>query len=179
MAPDPELENEDLAMDVHAQYGMALHNVQSFETSIISALKLFDQLNRTHLDEASLADLDSLLSKETLGMLLRRLRKRLILPNDLEYMLDHVVAERNYLVHHFFYDTTESMATARGCRHSIEYLRNVGGYFLDLCSMLDGLIRRLAQELGWSDEEFQREVSALRDALLARAKSAKKTTNGA
>jgi hypothetical protein len=105
-------------LEVYEAAGRALEISQLFETELGTALLALDALETgSHLNPVADAyvRLRSEVDGITLGKTLRRIAKRLELPEDTEIVFSRALEARNFVAHHLFKRNNVAILDAAGC----------------------------------------------------------------
>jgi hypothetical protein len=94
--------DEDRVTDVCMFFGAAAYYAQLFEEATAQVLKGYRRLAILH-DGGIPGDIDEQsLNKNTLGLLLKKLRRHFELDTEIDGALSQALGKRNYLMHEFF-----------------------------------------------------------------------------
>ncbi len=142
-----------------AQLGLCLHVYQLMELRLKTLLPHFvvpgtDTTAPGEGFENWRAFLDS---KQTLGLLVRRLHERTThdQPELVEEMWRTVVDDRNEVVHHFAEQPFARMSSRNECRQAFEFLRERRLRALPLLDQLQGMLEGLVTVLGSISDDDQ------------------------
>ena len=99
--------------------------------------------------------------ENTLGQLLRELKKYVAVPDDLADALGEALRKRNWLAHDYFRERATDFVTDIGCSGMISELEAVQGLFDDVDQKLGAIVRPIREKFGVSDEAIAAEISGL------------------
>ena len=146
--------------EVFAWFGGAVYAAQCFEVELCILLLIVRRLQAPSCTEQELEELDSKLSKKTMGALLRELGKHLTIHPDFQAMLDAYVDRRNYLMHHFFSDHSADLLTKRGCLNLIKELQDHYSTLKEADEIAQAMSKHMRKQLGIPEAELQALVDA-------------------
>ena len=95
--------------------GSAVMVCQGLEATLVFLLAIFEMEDAEAADGSFQAAIDTL-SEKTLGQLLKRLRTRLSLNENVEAQFRSGWEARNWVVHGFLRSTTEDLMSSQGCK---------------------------------------------------------------
>jgi hypothetical protein len=152
------IDRENILKDVYAWFGRVLYAVQLFETELVSLLIVNERLKNSEFTFESLNNLDTLLSKKTLGQLLVEVKKRTDITPAIESQFIEYKDKRNYLVHRYFPVNGEKLITIEGCQELIVELQKL---YTDLREA-DAIATKISSEIqilcGIDEVDFQKYV---------------------
>jgi len=142
-----------------AELGSCLHVYQSIELHLKTLLPhlVVTGTDTTAPGEGSDNWRVWLDSKQTLGLLVRRLHERMTSdpPEPAEKMWRTVVDDRNEVVHHFAEQPFARMSSRNECRQAFEFLRERRLRALPLLDQLQGMLEGLVTVLGSISDDDQ------------------------
>jgi len=108
------MDDVEARKDMFAWYGAAMYAAQLFEVELVTLLLSLKRLREPDTSPHEYDRFESLLSKKTLGTLLKELKKYIEIAQEFEDMLVQYRDSRNYLAHEFFYKNANGMRTRKG-----------------------------------------------------------------
>jgi len=103
--------------------------------------------------------------RKTLGQILSTLGKLTPFDPILEDQLDEALNKRNYLIHHFFVEHSESLLSAVGRRKMIDELTEIIALFKVVDPQVDDLWLAIWSKYGFSEERIERELQEVKRVL--------------
>lgn len=155
MNTDPEIRK-----DVFTWFGGAAYAVQCFEVELCTLLLLVRRLKNPSTTPQQLEDLDTKLSKKTLGRLLLELGKHLTVHPDFQAMLNSYLDRRNYLMHRFFFDHALDLLSSTGCQMMVSELRDIHASLKEADQIAQAMSANVRKKLGISEDQILALVSA-------------------
>ena len=166
---DPGELTDELVKEVYARFGLAVYCAQLVEFELVSLLLLLARFEKRELTPGELDDLDRCLSKDTLGVLVKKLKGHVsgakveikdregktVETLELTECLQAALEKRNYLTHRFFSVNAKKMVTARGCHELIEELAGVSDGLREADFLATSLSRLIRKRLGIPEELVQ------------------------
>jgi recombinational DNA repair ATPase RecF len=148
--------------DVYAQFGLAVYLAQVLEHGLASALvsaeliprRAFKPVPKEQWETEFSAFLD-LQFQQTLGRLIRSLKKATTVPDDLEILLTEALERRNFLTHHFFRKRAEVFMSHEGRQQMIAELQGAQELFEYADERLCAVERTLREKCGLSDKKLK------------------------
>jgi hypothetical protein len=120
------ISDEDRVIDICMFFGAAAYYAQFFEAAIADFLIAYRKLpipgmvdKGTNLDEESL-------DKNTMGMLLRKLRNHFEIDNEIDSVLSDALTKRNYLMHQFFKKRRSDFSSSENRQQIFSELIQIG-----------------------------------------------------
>ena len=147
-----------------AAYGLAAYHAGACEKKLAILTAMIDSAKgkrdiRQRFTE-SMTDLD----RRTLGRIIRSLDDIVELPDATKRSLERMVDERNYLVHHFFWEHRDDELSQRGRESMSTELMELAGRFSGMASQIEGVtqdvIKAVASAKGIPPEEIDRRGEA-------------------
>lgn len=166
--------NEDISQEDHhsretyARYGLAMYFAQVVEAGMKGAL-ILAQLNENRI--ATQSEFDDVWDsnfKVVMGRLIGRLRPYLDGDEDLDSDLQLVLAVRNQLAHHFFWDHAADALSDEGRDRMIVECDAAVVLFRDVNERLHLVMGRFATARGFTSDQTAAHVDAAQADLLAR-----------
>jgi hypothetical protein len=114
---------DDLVGDTYAHFGLAIFKAQALEHGVVNAMVVARMPDR---DRINRRDIDAFMDRQfeqTLGQLLRELKKYTSVPDDLSQILAGALSTRNWLAHDYFRDRAADFVTDAGCHGLIAELQ--------------------------------------------------------
>src|SRR5689334_13712847 len=125
------MSRDDLIRDTFAHFGLAFYQAQVLEHGIVNAMVVAKMPDRERLTRR---DIDSFMDQQfenTLGQLIRAVKKHVAVPGELEDQLTEALSKRNWLAHEYFRARAVDFMTDAGCHRMIEELELVQRLFED------------------------------------------------
>ena len=160
--PEPDYDDPK---EVYAFFGLAAYCCQLLEQGIVNllvGLRILGKKTPTWGDVRTLYDE---VDRKTLGQLLRGVRELAPFDPQLEGELANALKKRNYLLHHFFVQHSESLLSATGQRKMIDELSGIIAMFKNVDPQVDDLWLAIWGKYGFTEEQIERELEATKEAL--------------
>lgn len=154
------MNRDDLVRDTYAHFGLAIYKAQVLEHGIVNAMVVARMPERNKITRS---DIDSFMDwqfENTLGRLIRELKKHVSVSADLEARLREALERRNWLAHDYFRERALEFVTDGGCHRMIEELGEAQRLFHAVDEQLTALVRPIRERFGISDEAIAAEVAA-------------------
>jgi hypothetical protein len=157
------MNRDDLVRDTYAHFGLAIFKAQVLEHGIVNAMVVARMPDRHRI---SRSDIDAFMERQfenTLGQLLRELKKYTTVPKDISKVLAGALSTRNWLVHDYFRERAEEFVTDAGCQQMIAELEAAQRAFDLADERLSALVRPIRERFGVTDMAIANEVRKLSD----------------
>ena len=154
------MNRDDLVRDTYAHFGLAVYKAQVLESGIVNAMVIARMPDRARITRA---DIDSFMDrqfKNTLGQLLRTLKKHVVVPDSVAGLLDQALSTRNWLAHDYFRERATEFVTEAGCHQMISELQGAQQLFSSADDQLGTVVRPIRERFGMTDEAIASEVQA-------------------
>jgi len=100
---------------VFACFGSAAQHAQLFELALTEFLQEYNKVSKRAISSEDFELFDQKLQKKTMGALLNEFSKYVTIKDqNVTKLLDLALEKRNYLMHHFFREKSESIVTEDG-----------------------------------------------------------------
>lgn len=119
------MDDVEIRKDMFAWYGAAMYAAQLFEVELVTLLLGLKRLRAPDTKPQEYDDLDKLLSRKTLGALLKELEKHCVISQEFKNMLTNYRDKRNFLAHEFFYARANDMKSRKGLEKLMQELQVV------------------------------------------------------
>lgn len=153
-------ENAQQRRETFARYGIAMYHAQCVEKSL--AILVSSVFNKDFLPsnpDCREEIRDEVFSK-TIGKLLTRMRKQIVVPANLDRKLDDAWQKRNWLAHEYFWARAGEIMTTRGRDKMIEELTGLSDFFSKVDAHLVSICKKWSKRVGVPqaviDENFKR-----------------------
>jgi hypothetical protein len=147
--------------ETYAHFGLALYMAQVLEHALVNAMSAAERAAGRRL---ALADIDSFMSQrfeETLGRLIRDLRKYVPVGDELSSILAKSLRTRNWLAHAYFRERAVEFTSEAGRNRMIEELEQAVDLFSLADRTLDKAVDPLRLRLDLTADKINAEVEAL------------------
>lgn len=160
-------QREEQSKDVCAGFGAVAVRVASFESNLTNILLLNARLNGRAPTEQDLDMIEEELHKKkvTLGGLIRKVAKEIVIPAPIQQLIDDALDRRNHLMHRFFYENAFEFETGKGRLKMLEDLKMTEAVVLSADKLTTTLTMDLAKHLGITSEVVRAEADALRQSM--------------
>jgi hypothetical protein len=134
--------------ETFARYGLAMYHAQCVEKSLAMLVscvfnKEFLQSTRDRREEIQNEEFS-----KTMWRLLKRLKKQITIPPNLDKTLSESLEKRNWLAHDYFLERGIQMMTPKGKKEMIEELTSLSDYFSKLDAHLTKIYESAMKKLG-------------------------------
>ncbi len=157
------MNRDDLVRDTYAHFGLAIFKAQVLEHGIVNAMVVTRMPDHGRINRR---DIDAFLDKQfenTLGQLLRELKKYAAVPDDVSQLLAGALSTRNWLAHDYFRERAEDFVTDAGCHRMIAELEGAQQVFDQADQRLSWLVKPIRERFGVTDAAIANEVRRLSD----------------
>ena len=144
----------ELRKDVFAWYGSAAYAAQLFEVELVTLMLCHEKKEKPEISVADIDDLDSKLSKKTMGQLIHDLNKRFTLTDRFKNTLIGYRDQRNYLAHEFFYSNGSKLLSPKGCQELIQELQSKYANLKEADRVMSEMSSTVRKESGINEQEF-------------------------
>lgn len=155
----PEPENCS-PKEVYAFFGLASYQAQVLEkgiTIMVVALKCKDlQITRNEFDA-----IYSEHNKKTLGHLLARARKAILIPENMDFLLEDALLKRNWLMHHYFAERAIQFTREEGRCQMISELQSLIQIFMQSDQAIEKIFSPILREFGVTEERIAQIIQEL------------------
>ena len=124
--------NSEQIREAYACFGLAIYQAQCLERQISMVLTGPGLLDPRMVSKFRYDDLLDESFDCTLGQLIVRLRKRVILDPELDKKLDRAVEIRNWLAHHYFWERCVEFTIPHGRARMVQELKGFADLFREL-----------------------------------------------
>ena len=142
--PEPDDFSEK---EVYAFFGLASYFAQVLEkgvTIMVLALRCKGvRITRSEFDALYTEN-----NKKTMGQLLQRARKLIIIPDEIDSLLDEVLLKRNWLIHHYFADRMAHFMTETGRLQMLSELQSLINIFIEADHAIEPIYKPILEKLG-------------------------------
>jgi len=118
--------------EIYTQYGCCMYHAQCLERQLAVLLASEERRLSETFGTAHYRTLFESLFRNTLGILLGRVRKRVNVSGDLESALTEALERRNWLAHDYFWKKVHLLETDEGRRSMIQELQNTAVFLARL-----------------------------------------------
>jgi hypothetical protein len=147
-------------MPIYSEVGAVVQNSQHMEFSIAFSITMLKQLDSSAFSDDEFHGHMDLFSKKTLGRLIGDLKKFVELDDASIEALKLSLNERNYIIHHFFYEDIERLVTIEGRKAMLERVQQARKNMDPGYSILDTIVDTLMSASGMSIEQIMEEVES-------------------
>jgi uncharacterized protein YutE (UPF0331/DUF86 family) len=149
------MNDEEVRKEMFAWYGAAMYAAQLFEVELVTLLLALKKLRDPETDQSDYDDLDILLSRKTLGALLKELEKHCFLEPEFKDLLTGYRDQRNFLAHEFFYTSANEMRSRQGFEKLTIELQDLENQFRVADQIAMKMSENIRKANGVNEEEFQ------------------------
>jgi hypothetical protein len=152
------MNDTELRKEMFAWYGAAMYSAQLFEVELVILLLALKRLRDPDSEPSGYDALDEMLSRKTLGALLKELEKHCTLSLDFKRLLTGYRDQRNFLAHEFFYARASDMTNREGVAKLIVELQDNERELRDADQICVKMSENTRKASGINEEEFQKYV---------------------
>ena len=145
--------------EIFAWFGAAVYYVQCFEVELTILLCYCAIFKDKNLAPENMEEIDTKLSKKTLGFLIKELKKHLEIAPELENLLNKYLQKRNYLIHHYFYENSMRMLSCSARGKMLNELKSLSNTFKEANLIAEKMSKNLRKILGIDEGKIQTMVS--------------------
>jgi len=144
--------------DLFAWYGAAMYAAQLFEVELVILLLALKRLHEPNTESHEYERLDNLLSRRTLGALLKELKKHCDIAPEFQDLLIQYRDMRNFLAHEFFYKNASGMKTRKGVDAITAELQDIEQQLREADLIASKMSENVRRASGIDEEAFQEYV---------------------
>jgi hypothetical protein len=133
---------------IRTEVGSIVQLSQQLELGLKYSISLTMGLEGEQFSDAEFDAVYESLARSTLGPLIAKFRKHIELEEGVEDVLAKALKERNYVVHSFFYDRIESLASPEGRNAGLAYLRTAWRTIAAGVAAVDTIVPKLMLAAG-------------------------------
>ena len=155
------MDRNELVRETYAHFGLAMYQAQVLEHGVVNAMVYARMPERNRITRD---DIDAFMGRQfenTLGVLLRDLRKCVAVPPDLVDALAKALRIRNRLAHEYFRERAAIFMTNDGCLAMIEELQGWQTVFADVGARLGDVVRPIGERFGITAEALAAECEKM------------------
>ena len=142
VCPQPvTVPDDDVDPLIYLAYGELMHHFQIFDLTLVQLISWVGEPGASFSER--LAEVDDLISKATLGTLIRKVKDRRELPIDVVDELCEILSQRNYLAHHFLREYFIIVPSERVRDQAVDKLAETATRLESLEAALEDHLRRL------------------------------------
>ena len=154
------MDDEEIRKEMFAWYGAAMYAAQLFEVELVTLLLALKRLRDPATNPSEYDDLDTLLSRKTLGALLKELEKHCTLEPEFKDLLTSYRDQRNFLAHEFFYTQASDMSSREGFEKLTLELQGLESQFRVADQITMKMSENIRKASGVNEKEFQAYVES-------------------
>lgn len=153
--------------EMFANYGLTAIAALSLEKTLLLLVVAIDNLGNGNLPKEKIYEYleksgsGKPLNKKTMGNLIDEVNQRITISSSLEKDLKKSNDWRNYVIHHFFMDEYETLASPSGPVALSHKLRPIRDTFLRLQWEVDAILEKVCAELRKARTELSQEMRKL------------------
>lgn len=155
----PDIDDGEHIKEVYAHAGLALYHAQCLETELINMLTMFKVSGLENVTRGDLDDLFENHRKKTLGGLLTLARKQVTFDSSAEATFEEALDNRNFLIHHFFFQNVRELATKDGRAKMLVDLQRLTQSFDAADNLASEITETLRQKLGVTDQRIKEAIA--------------------
>lgn len=157
--PVPEMDAED-EKEVFAFFGLASFNAQCAEKALVNFVMGYKLLDESALTQDEWLVLYNNLNSKTFGQLLRHVKKRIEISQELIDALQSTLKNRNWLAHDFFYDYAIEFSDSKGRHVMICKLQELIKQFQLADRAVESLNLNIWSKFGVTKEWIQNQIAS-------------------
>lgn len=156
---DPE---EALTREMYAHFGLTIYLSQVFEKGIMNILTTFTYIeNKGSWTQEQFNEVSDSFEKDTLGTLLKKLRKLAFFDTNTEQQITKSHELRNFLAHNYFWTNAAKSTITSGKISIIEELQNYQIIFRETDIIVSGLNNKIMKSHGFDFEKIEAEMEQM------------------
>lgn len=148
--------------DVFAHFGLAAYHAQCFEMELKNIFLLLLRANNRSLSIPLLEQCEAVLDKQTLGTLLRDIRKVVSFDDDCVVAVESALTNRNRLMHGFYERHAIDLLSHTGRDTMIHELETYSTSFETADTVARSVSGAIGKSLGITDEFLQSELERMK-----------------
>jgi hypothetical protein len=153
--------NAQQRRETFALYGLAMYHAQCVEKSL--AILVSSVFNKEFLpsEPDRREEIQDEVFAKTIGRLLNRLKKQVILPPNLDKMLITALQKRNWLAHNYFWERAVQLLTLSGRNKMMDELKGIIDFFSKLDVHLAKIYEKHLMKVGLSETTIDEKLKKL------------------
>jgi hypothetical protein len=155
--PEPDYRDPK---ELYAFFGLTYYHAQVLEQGLVNLAVALQAKGIGNVTVRDVIDLYESIDEKTFGNVLNAARKLTRIPASIDADLQTALNYRNYLVHRFFVEHSESMLTQAGRVRMIDELRSMLKFILQVDAEFDKIWLAAWGVLGidqkWFEKQFER-----------------------
>ena len=148
--------------DVFAHFGLAAYHAQCFEMELKNIFLLVLRANNRSLSIPLLEQCEAVLNKQTLGTLVRDIRKGVSFDDGCVTAIEAALTNRNKLMHGFYERHATDLLSHTGREAMIRELESYGESFETADTVARSVSGAIGKSLGITDEYLQDELERMK-----------------
>ena len=154
------MDEVEIRKEMFAWYGAAMYAAQLFEVELVTLLLGLKRFRDPDTSPGEYDDLDTLLSRKTLGALLKELEKHCALSKEFKDLLIGYRDQRNFLAHEFFYTRAKDLTNTRGYERLTSELQGIERQLREADQIAMRMSENIRKASGIDEEKFQTYVQS-------------------
>lgn len=155
-------EPSDNHKDVFGHFGLAAYHAQCFEMELKNIFLLLLRANNRSLSTTLLEQCEAVLDKQTLGTLIRDIRKVVSFDDGCVAAIESALANRNRLMHGFYERHATDLLSHSGRETTIRELETYSESFETADVVARSVSGAIGKSLGITDEFLQSELERMK-----------------
>ena len=157
------MNDDEQTKEVFAQFGLALYLAQVLEHGLVNAMIISELLpDKENFTKQNVDDFMNQQFEKTLGTLIKKLKRSIPIPDNLEKTLSSALRERNWLAHNFFRERHIEFINTEGRKTMLEELRGSQKIFEEADNLLTKVVMPLSEKHGITEELYEQELEKMR-----------------
>jgi hypothetical protein len=158
---DDIIPDSDRAEELFAVFGLTVFESAALEESIVLLMAVSALADRSQRGSGELRTLMTSKRRQTMGTLLKEVRRTRLIPAEVIDRFDDALRDRNWLVHHFHRDAFPQIVSPAGLVALVARLHEMRERFVDAGSVAHALVEERLSAHGVNPTEIERDTKAL------------------
>lgn len=147
--------------EVFAHFGLSMYHAQVLEHQLINMLAIVEIVNNRSITGEEIDNLFEGRSKQTMGRLIKDLKRTYKLNDSIIHQLGHALETRNIIAHSYFRERAHEFCTKRGQEEMIIELEGIQTELMETDEILTKIHRKYAEKYGITQQKIDKEVKRL------------------
>lgn len=153
------IDESEHCKEIYAHAGLALYFAQVLEHGVVNAMVISRMPEREQVTRVEIAAFEAEQFEKTLGTMLKRMRRYVTVPPDVDTLLTEALRKRNWLAHQFFREFAEQFMSAKGRDEMMAWLQNAQSVFQRADKEMEALTTPICEKYGITEEAIAKKMA--------------------
>ena len=160
------MNDDEHIKEVYTHYGLAMYHAQCLERSLCILLAAEASPDLTKIKKSDYEDILDSLFKKTLGSIIKRLKQKVTISDELEKDIEMALQKRNWLAHNYFWERAGHFMSFKGRNYMLQELKNMSSFFDNIDSNISNITDEWAQKQGVTQNQIEYPKIGVRSCFL-------------